>query len=229
MTAPIPRTPGRPRSEASRQAILAAAMALTAEAGYAELTIEGIAARAGVGKQTIYRWWPTKADVLLEAGAAKADLHVPVTDQGSYRADLRAFLEASYAIANLPPLAGALRALMAEAQLDPAFGERFRVSFLERRREAVGVITSRALERGDLPGQPEAATVADIVFGTIWYRILATRRPLDAGLVEDLLAVLAPAAGAGAGTGAGAGAGAGLGPGSGPGAGPGSGRGAGPR
>ena len=96
---PEPRTRGRPRSEASWQAILAAAMELVAETGYAELTIEGIAARAGVGKQTIYRWWPSKADILLEAGATKAELHVPVTDQGSYRADLRTFLEASYEIA----------------------------------------------------------------------------------------------------------------------------------
>ncbi|MGH3296727.1 MAG: TetR/AcrR family transcriptional regulator [Trebonia sp.] len=192
MTAP--RAPGRPRSEASRQAILAAAMALAAEVGYSGLTTEAIAARAGVGKQTIYRWWPSKADVLLEAGAAKADLYVPVTDHGSYRGDLRAFLEASYALGNLPQLAEVLRALMAEAQLDREFGDRFRVSFLERRRDALGVITSRARERGDLPGHPDPAIVADIVFGVIWYRTLATRRPFDAALVDDLISVLAPAA-----------------------------------
>jgi len=189
------RSPGRPRSEASRQAILAAALALAAEAGYAALTIEGIAARAGVGKQTIYRWWPSKADVLLEAGATKAELHVPVTDHGGYRADLRAFLEASYALGNHPEFADLLRALMAEAQLDPEFGARFRAAFLERRREALAVITGRARERGDLPGRPAPETVADIVFGTIWYRIMATRRPLDAGFEEDLLDLLAPAAG----------------------------------
>ncbi|MGH3212219.1 MAG: TetR/AcrR family transcriptional regulator [Trebonia sp.] len=192
MTAP--RAPGRPRSEASRQAILAAAMALAAEVGYSGLTTEAIAARAGVGKQTIYRWWPSKADVLLEAGAAKADLYVPVTDHGSYRGDLRAFLEASYALGNLPQLAEVLRALMAEAQLDREFGDRFRVSFLERRRDALGVITSRARERGDLPGHPDPAIVADIVFGVIWYRTLATRLPFDAALVDDLISVLAPAA-----------------------------------
>jgi AcrR family transcriptional regulator len=189
-----PRSPGRPRSEASRQAILAAAVALAAEVGYSGLTIEGIAARAGVGKQTIYRWWPSKADVLLEAGAAKADLYVPVTDHGSYRADLRAFLEASYALGNLPQLADVLRALMAEAQLDREFGDRFRMSFLQRRRDALGVITSRARDRGDLPDHPGPAIVADIVFGTIWYRTLATRQPFDAGLVDDLIGVLAPAA-----------------------------------
>jgi AcrR family transcriptional regulator len=170
-------------------------MAVAAEVGFSGLTIEGIAARAGVGKQTIYRWWPSKADVLLEAAAAKADLYVPVTDHGSYRADLRAFLEASYQLGNVPRLADALRALMAEAQLDREFGDRFRVSFLERRRRALGVITSRALERGDLPDHPDPAIVADIVFGVIWYRTLATRRPLDAGLVDDLISVLAPAAG----------------------------------
>ena len=169
-------------------------MTLAAEAGYSGLTIEGIAGRAGVGKQTIYRWWPSKADILLEAAAAKADLYVPVTDHGSYRGDLRAFLEASYQLGNVPRLADLLRALMAEAQLDRDFGDRFRVSFLERRRDALGVITSRARERGDLPDRPDPAIVADIVFGVIWYRTLATRRPFDAGLVDDLLAVLAPAA-----------------------------------
>ena len=195
MTSTSSRSPGRPRSEASRQAILTAALSLATETGYAGLTIEGIAARAGVGKQTIYRWWPSRADVLLEAGAAEADLQVPVTDHGSYRADLRAFLEASYALGNEPRFAGLLRALMAEAQLDPEFGLRFRAAFLERRREALAVIAGRARERGDLPGRPDPATVADIVFGTIWYRILATTRPFDAVLKEDLLDLLAPAAG----------------------------------
>ena len=185
------RTPGRPRSEASRQATLVAALELAAEIGYGRLTIEGIAARAGVGKQTIYRWWPSKADILLEAGAAKADLHVPVTDHGSYRADLRAFLEASYQMAGHPGLSDLLRALMAEAQIDPAFGDRFRAAFLERRRDALAVIIDRARERGDLPDRPAAGTVADIVFGTIWYRTLATRQPLDADLVDDLVGLLA--------------------------------------
>lgn len=184
------RSPGRPRSEASRQAILAAAFALATEVGYAALTIEGIATRAGVGKQTIYRWWPSKADVLLEAGAAKVEMHVPVTDHGSYRADLRAFLEASYAMGNHAQFAGLLRALMAEAQLDPDFGMRFRAAFLERRREALAVITGRARDRGDLPDCPDPAVVADIVFGTIWYRILATARPLDGALADDLIRVL---------------------------------------
>jgi AcrR family transcriptional regulator len=78
-----PARPGRKRSEGSRQAILAAALGLTADVGYAGLTVDGIAARSGTGKQTIYRWWPSKDDVLLEALADRAALDVLVPDQGS--------------------------------------------------------------------------------------------------------------------------------------------------
>jgi AcrR family transcriptional regulator len=185
------RPPGRPRSQSSREAILTAALELVAEIGYAGLTIDGIANRAGVGKQTIYRWWPSKADVLLEAGAALADVRVPLQDRGSYESDLRAFLKASYRIVNQPQMADLLRALMAEAQINPDFGDRFRSAFLERRREALAVITDRARGRGDLPIRPGPGTVADIIFGTIWYRVLATRQPFDARLVDDLITVLA--------------------------------------
>jgi hypothetical protein len=115
---------------------------------------------------------------------------VPVTDQGSYAADLRAFLQASYRIANHPRMADLLRALMAEAQIDRDFGERFRSAFLERRRQALAVVTNRARARGDLPGRPAPGTAADIIFGTIWYRTLATHEPLDGQLVDDLLAIL---------------------------------------
>lgn len=185
------RPPGRPRSESSRQAILVAALELVAEVGYARLTIESIAAKAGVGKQTIYRWWPSKADVLLEAGAVKAETHVPVTDHGSYQADLKAFLRASYAIANDAQIADLLRALMAESQINRRFGERFRTAFLERRRDALAVITDRARHRGDLPDRPSPGTVADIIFGTIWYRVIATRQRFDDDLIDDLVETLA--------------------------------------
>ena len=189
---PTPR-PGRKRSEEARRAILAAAIELTAEAGYARLTIDGIAARSGAGKQTIYRWWPSKDDVLLEALAAKADLHVPVTDEGSFRADLRAFLLASFAMGRQPQIIDVLRVLMARAQIDEAFGERFRAAFLQRRRDALAVILDRAVDRGDLP-RVAPGTITDLVFGIFWYRMLATREPYDERLADELVSVLAGSA-----------------------------------
>ncbi|MDQ1130416.1 TetR/AcrR family transcriptional regulator [Microbacterium sp. SORGH_AS_0888] len=193
MTQTAPARRGPKRSEESRLAILTAAFELTQEAGYRGLTIEGIAARAGVGKQTVYRWWPTKADVLLEAAAAKADLRVSTADQGSYRRDLERFLHDSFTLAAFPGLAGLLRSLMAEAQLDPDFAARFREGFLNRRRSALIEIVRRGRVRGDAPGEQPTELLADVVFGVIWYRLLATERPLDADDVDPLLDLLAPA------------------------------------
>jgi AcrR family transcriptional regulator len=185
-----PGRAGRKRSEESRIAILTAAYELVGEIGYARLTIEGIATRAGTGKQTIYRWWPSKGDVVLDALATKADLHIPVPDEGGYAADLRAFLHASFALGQQSGLLVVLRALMAQAQTDQDFWQRFRQTFLQRRRDALGVIVSRAQARGDLPPGLRPGTIADIVFGVIWYRVLATRELPDTRLADELVTAL---------------------------------------
>jgi AcrR family transcriptional regulator len=187
---PSPGRPGRKRSEESRLAILTAAVELTAEVGYAGLTIEGIAARSGTGKQTIYRWWPSKADVLLDALAAKAQLHIPVPDEGDYRSDLRRFLGDTFELGGRPQVVDLLRALMAEAQINDDFGRRFREEFLRQRRNALGEILTRARARGDLPAGLSPETVTDIVFGTLWYRVLATRRLPDVRLIDELVTAL---------------------------------------
>jgi len=175
-------------------AILVAAFELVGEVGYAGLTIEGIADRAGCGKQTIYRWWPSKAHVLLDALAVKADLYVTNADRGSYADDVRAFLEDTFRLGSQQRVVDILRALMAQAQINEEFGVLFRSAFLQRRRDALQVVLDRARARGDLPPRPAASTVLDIVFGTLWYRLLATRQPMGDDLVEDLTATLAQAA-----------------------------------
>jgi AcrR family transcriptional regulator len=190
---PAPVRPGRRRSEQSRTAILRAALELIDEVGYVGLTVEGIAARSGAGKQTVYRWWPTKADVLLDALATKADLHIPIPDEGGFGADLRAFLTATFALAQHRAIAAGLRALVAQAQLDPDFGRRFRDAFMLRRREALGVLVERARARGELPASLSPGTAVDLVFGVLWYRLLATGEPLDDRLVDELVATLANA------------------------------------
>jgi hypothetical protein len=101
------------------------------------------------------------------------------------------FLTASFALGRQRQVVDALRALMAQAQIDTVFGERFRVLFLQRRRDALGIILDRAQARGDLPPHLAPGTVADIVFGVIWYRLLATHQPLDDRLVDELVATLA--------------------------------------
>ncbi|MGW3955936.1 TetR/AcrR family transcriptional regulator [Streptomyces sp. NPDC004752] len=127
------------RSERSRRAIHAAALALVAEVGYPKTTVEAIAARAGVGKQTIYRWWPAKADVLLEAfldlaGQAARELgHEPyaIPDTGDLAADLRAVLRATVDELLDPRFEAPSRALAAEGLVNEQLGREVVAQLLE--------------------------------------------------------------------------------------------------
>ncbi|GAS98654.1 TetR family transcriptional regulator [Mycolicibacterium canariasense] len=190
MSSEEPRRRGRRRSEQSRRAILTAAFDLVAEEGR-DFTIEGIAARAGVSKQTIYRWWPTKGDVLLESLATQAEVQISTSDQGSYAQDLLHFLNQTVKILRPHGVRSALRSLMAEAQQNPELRHRFQTEFLARRRAALLQIVSRAEIRGDLPPGVHGELIGDIVFGVIWYRMLSTERLLDSADVRSLADLLA--------------------------------------
>lgn len=140
--------PGKPapdttrRSERSRRAIYDAALALVAETGYAKTTIEGIAARAGVGKQTIYRWWGSKADVLLEAfldlseqaardaGASEREPYV-IPDTGDLAADIKAVLRATVDQLTDPRFEAPSRALAAEGVVNEQVGREFTAKLME--------------------------------------------------------------------------------------------------
>src|SRR5512140_1215567 len=136
---PSPRAPaaapprrGRPRSDAARRAVLSAALRLAREQPLAAVSVDALAAAAGVGKQTIYRWWTGKAAVLLDALADLAAAEIPERDLGGLEADLSAFLAASFAAGDAAGVTPALRFLMAEAQGDPALAAAFRARFIER-------------------------------------------------------------------------------------------------
>jgi AcrR family transcriptional regulator len=166
---------GRPRDERARQAIHRATRDLLVEGGYGNLTIDAIARRAGVGRQTVYRWWPTKADVALEAMTTQAELDIAATD-------LAGFLTATFTVA--PRYVPVLSGLMAHAQLDPAFAVRFRAEFLDRRRAAL-----IDLVRAELPGV-DVEFAADLVFGTLWYLVLTRPERLGAGCAARLYETL---------------------------------------
>jgi AcrR family transcriptional regulator len=167
------------RSERSRLAILDAALALCREHGYVNVTIEAIAARAGVGKQTIYRWWPSKGAVLLDAFERISTAANPLRDTGDVVDDLRAFvtkLAAQLADDDIGPHLGAL---ICEAQHDPdlrnALLERhfkpFRAAFSERIRTAQ--------DAGQLSERLDIDALFDLIFGALYPRHLLHTGPLD--------------------------------------------------
>ncbi|MER6222352.1 TetR/AcrR family transcriptional regulator [Streptomyces sp. 900105755] len=181
------RRPGRPRSETARRAILSAAMDELQQHGYAALTMEAIAGRAGVGKQTIYRWWPSKADVVLDSLLDLAAERITVPDEGSLPADLVAFLSETFEQRGQRPV---LIGLMAQALLDPIFAAAFRDRFLFGRRAALREILDRAITRGEIAPDVDPELLIDVVYGVLWYRLLLDHAPLDAAAGRQLASLV---------------------------------------
>jgi AcrR family transcriptional regulator len=186
----------RPRSEAVRRAVLAAAIELLESRDHAQLTMEGIARRARVSKQTVYRWWASPADVLMEALNDRARAQVVESDTGSLARDLRAFV-ASTVRGLREGSAPLVATLMAKAQLDEEFGKTFGREFLARRRKALRTLFERAQKRGELAAGADLDLLVDIAFGTVWYRVLGRHGPLDDRfadrLADALLLLCSPA------------------------------------
>ncbi|MFF4247318.1 TetR/AcrR family transcriptional regulator [Streptomyces sp. NPDC001822] len=172
------------RSDRSRRAIHDAALALVGEAGYARTTIEGIAARAGVGKQTIYRWWPSKAAVLMEAfldmAVRRADGagEPAIPDTGDLAADLRAVLRATVDELNDPATEAPTRALTAEGIVDPALAARFVEDLLEPQLQLYVTRLRAAQEAGDVRDDVDPRVALELLVAPLTHRWLLRTLPL---------------------------------------------------
>jgi AcrR family transcriptional regulator len=180
----------RRRSARARQAILDAANALLDEHGFARTTIEAIAARAGVGKQTIYRWWPCRASVLLEAYLARGDRQVPVPDTGVLRADLTGYLARLVEVLTCSVAGQTIAGVAAQAQSDPDLACVFREQFVDVRRGEIRAILARGAERGELRPDVDLELATDALFGPVWARLLLTHAPLDRAVAATLVDAL---------------------------------------
>jgi len=175
---------GRPRSEEAHQAILDATLALLAEVGFSALTVEGVAARAGVGKATIYRRWPSKVPLVVEAfGGLPA---FEEADTGSLAGDLKAMLRAYLELFNKTPLATVLPALASERAHDPALAELFN-PVLRQRRSPLTAALERAKARGEIPSDTDLELAADLIVGPIAVRLFFTGRRVQPKLVDPMV------------------------------------------
>jgi AcrR family transcriptional regulator len=156
------RAGGRNRSESAHDDALRAAAEILEADGYGAVTIERVAARSGVAKSTIYRWWGSKGDLLMEAYRQLVTERMPQPDTGSLAGDLEAFVTQLYRVSDYPGRVRALRGLMAEAQLDPSFGEAFR-AWVRGRRDVVAALLHRAAQRGETDPALDAADAHDHV------------------------------------------------------------------
>ena len=181
------RSPGRPRSDASRNAILKAAYQILREYGFAGFTVEGVAARAGAGKATIYRWWQSKGTLAIEAflvALAPRLEAVPQTDCALV--DLRAHVH--HAAAIYRGKAGQLlRELIALGQEDSQTSRMLRTDFVAPRyAEAIRILT-RAQQSGEIDAEVDLEVLADALWGPSFHRLLVSRMPIGRQFIDKLL------------------------------------------
>jgi AcrR family transcriptional regulator len=184
---------GRRRNAAARDAILDATFELLRTEGASGLTIEAIAEAARVGRQTIYRWWPSKGAVAAEAMARGARAIVPVHDSGSFPDDLTQFLIDSFAGLEDPGIRRALRQIAAAAQQDEHVAGVL-AEFTAQRRAALRSLLERGRANGDLSADANLGLLIDVAYGVLWYRLLVGHAPLDASAARDLSTHLIAAA-----------------------------------
>jgi AcrR family transcriptional regulator len=175
---PAGRRPGRPRSEQSRRAVLRATSQLINEVGLRAMTTDEIASRSGVSKATIYKWWPTKYAVAVEAFLSQMDAQSADPDTGSAREDFRRTLRGLmrfYRSKN----GRAYAQLVGEAQFDPRIGKELREHLIGSRRQVMRAILKRGVERGELSPDVDAEVAVDLIFGPAMYRLVAGHAPLN--------------------------------------------------
>ena len=182
-----PRRPhtGRRRNEAAQDAILDAAFRLLSGPSADPLTIDAIAAEAGVGRQTIYRWWPSKGAVVADALVRHARAVVPERDTGSFAGDLAAFFTDSFAGLENQRYADVLRQIVAEAQHDEHVA-RVLADFTAVRRAALRVLLERGRRAGELAADADLGMLVDMAYGVLYYRLLIGHAPLDEKAARSL-------------------------------------------
>jgi len=193
MTDPEVRTAGRPRSERARVATLEAAGELLDERGLAALSVDAIATHAGVSKATIYRWWPSKAAVVMDAFLERTSPQMPFPDTGSTREDLRRQMRSVIRLFNDAATSRPFVALIAESQHDPVLAAALRERFIAARRAAATEAFARGIERGDLKADLDVEIAIDALYGALYYRLLVSGEPLTPRYADRLLDQLFPA------------------------------------
>src|ERR1700728_2929633 len=187
MTAePAPR--GRPRSEKAHKAILGAAAELLLERGLAAVSMDAVAEQAGVSKATIYRWWPTKETLALDALYTEWAAAAPdPRDTGSLRGDLLALLRPWARLVSRRPYARVIAGLITQAQTDPAFAAQYQERIIQPRRDQAREIFRRAIKRGEIPADTKVEVALDLLYGPLYHRLLHGHAPLNDRFVREAI------------------------------------------
>lgn len=182
------RSPGRPRCHETAQTILRVTLELLRSQGLGAFTIEGVAHAAGVGKATVYRWWPTRGALAVDAFCAGVAPQLSFPDTGSLRGDFEAQMQKVIAEMNGPD-GNVLRSILAVAQMDEEVAEAFRTRWLERRRAEGREALGRAMARGELAHDLDPEFFFDLLYSPLYLRLMVRHQPLTQEFAERILDV----------------------------------------
>jgi AcrR family transcriptional regulator len=188
-TAEGTRSRGRPRSEKARRAILTSAMELLLDHGLHAMSMDDVARRAGVSKATIYRWWPSKERLALDALAAEWASTPPASERqtGNLRGDLLTRFRPWLRQLNRKPFARVVAGLVAEAQTNPEFAVLYREHFVQARRDATRELLVQAVDRGEIAADTDLEVTLDMLYGPIYHRLLHGHAPLTERFAEQVI------------------------------------------
>ena len=185
---PAERKRGRPRSTAAHDAILGAAIALVREVGYDNVTMDGIAARAGVGKATVYRRWPGK-ETLVAEGIERIMGALPSPDTGTIEGDLHALMRSELALYADRATRGLLSGLVAAMARSDLIAQAVRGGFVATRRASIRRVLERAIERGELRSDADVELAMDVLAGPLFLREMFTGGPVDERVGRAIVAI----------------------------------------
>jgi AcrR family transcriptional regulator len=163
---------------------------LAQEVGYAKLSIEAVAARTGVGKHTVYRRWPSKGALFLDAVLTPHEAGLDYPDTGDVVADLRRQIHAAVDLLGRPPLGPLYRALVGEAQHNPSVAVALNARFIRPQAERTAARLRRAREQGQISAAFDLDLAMDILSGPLYFRLLITQEPLTHEYVDRVLTAL---------------------------------------
>lgn len=179
---------GRPRSQQAHRAILGAAAQLLLDHGLSAVSMDTVAERAGVSKATIYRWWPTKETLALDALYTEWAAAQPHTrDTGTLRGDLLSLLRPWARLVCSRPYARVIAALITATHTDPAFAAEYRQRVVEPRRDQARALFHRAVGRGEIPADTDIEVALDLLYGPLYHRLLHGHAPLNDRFTRDVI------------------------------------------
>src|SRR6266700_3356803 len=187
----VARGPGRPRSEKARKAIIRSTLALLNRMGFHELSIEAVAAHAGVSKATVYRWWSNKAELVIDAFVSAVEKELRFPSAGPVLESLHRQMR-RWAVIFRSPLGQIVATVIGAGPSDPEILEAFRSHWIEPRRIEARRLLQQAIAKGEIRADLDPDAVLDLLYGPLYLRLLLKHAPLDENFVDTVFKVVSP-------------------------------------